>query len=65
MWHEGRSPPIADFINGIGQKRKSQDVQNDFRSASLNGHDRVGLGWSAWCHQRKFCDLTDLTLEYR
>ena len=22
MWHEGRSPPIADFINGIGQNEK-------------------------------------------
>lgn len=20
MWHEGRSPPIADFINGIDPK---------------------------------------------
>jgi hypothetical protein len=43
MWHEGRSPPIADFINGIGHQRKSQDVQNDFRSTWLDGHDRVDL----------------------
>ena len=27
MWHEGRSPPIADFINGIGQKRTFRDAQ--------------------------------------
>lgn len=23
MWHEGRSPPIADFINGIDPTRTS------------------------------------------
>jgi hypothetical protein len=34
MWHEGRSPPIADFINGIGQKRKGSQRAYSVRIGS-------------------------------
>jgi len=41
MRHERRSPPIADFINGIGQKQTSRVTQA--RSASPLKTDIAGL----------------------
>ena len=63
MRHEGRTPPIADFINGIGQKRKVSKRANVVRFAPVsdrkadipdrqlranNGRERV----QQWMHQK-------------
>jgi hypothetical protein len=54
MWHEGRSPPIADFINGIGhslQVRPRPLVHK--RPLCINADRKFwALGFVAMCHKR-------------
>jgi hypothetical protein len=42
MRHEGRTPPIADFINGIGHTRSFGDV------GSMSGLPESGHGWAIY-----------------
>ena len=61
MRHEGRSPPIVDFINGIGQKRKGSQRAYSVRIGSKDGVigrrlvSCAGDGTGNGCNRRPRC----------